>query len=401
MAVFRCVSCQHEELVLPAPWVPPSQCRKCGGGVTFVGDASADDAAPNSAPLAQRGLHRTATSGTKQRVFMSTMLYGLSRELGPADAVAELHRQVDELSSAVITREDYLPVASLLDRAAKLFEVQLLVDAGASNIAKARSRHAHEFLKSGCDVWITVDDDVDASSETLQALYDAVAGGAPSVCAAPCLLRDQGMANVAFEEVVVDRKLDSGAHLRSMLFAGLGLCAISREALLRHAVQTRFVDDDGEAKIGFFDSVWVPRRVGDAPSEMLYDWYGEDLSFFLGLERSVRVEALLTGMTKHAGELLDLGKPFRPMPMPSTWFRKRSTATEHKAAPKVEGEAPPTALPAPGVVQLGEERQSLSLEQQALWAAEQAASAAPAPAATGGDEGQSQEQQEAEPAAGL
>src|SRR6185369_16575388 len=253
--------------------------------------------------------------------------------------VEDLRKQIDELAKgAMVTRDDFLPVASLLERASKLFECVTLVDAGGSNIGKARSRHAHAFLESGLDVWITADDDVDASSLVLQSLYEAVSGGAPSVCAAPCLMRtwepdesqQQAMANVAFEPVVVDRELPSGGKCRSMLFGGLGLVAISREALLRMGpLLPSFVDDDGREKWMVFDSCVMRRPEKLLDDKVRYDWYGEDLAFFQTLPPGVRVEALITGHTRHAGELLDLSQPYRPMPDRPSFTRRRATNTEH------------------------------------------------------------------------
>jgi hypothetical protein len=392
--IFKCVSCQHEHVQRAGYWVPPSQCEKCGGGVTLMRDT---EPPPDGEPKAD-GLPRPATPAKfpmkGPRVFLSTMLYSLSRELGPADAIAELGRQVNELAGDGPIPEQCLPVASLIARARMLWDVQTLIDAGASHIAKARCRAAHQFLKSECDVWIMADDDVDASSLALQALYEAVDHGAPSVCVAPCLLRRWSaeehtlppLANVAFEQVVVDRELPSGGKVRSVLFGGFGLVAISREALQRCLGEhlPRFVDDDGEIKVAFFDNAYEPHRPTTQREEgeaLLYDWYGEDIAFFQMLPPSVRAEALLTGHTKHAGELLNLSEPYTPSPVRQSFTRRAVAATtEQKVLKQKPAEAP-----------------SISPEHQALLAQHEALLKQPPPPAAAEGQADEQEQPEASP----
>lgn len=402
MVVFKCISCQYEHPRKSPPFVPPSQCERCGGGITMLNDTERPPAPaftpepPPSSEFKTELLRQGELKAGAERVFMSTIAYGLSRRIGPRDVPVELGKQVAALAAGgPLERDDFLPVASLLERATKLFDVALLIDAGGSNIAKARSRAAHAFLASGRDVWIFADEDVDASSQVLQALYEAVKDGAPSVCVAPCLLRDQGMANVAFEPVVVERQLPSGARVRSALFGGLGLCAVSREAILRMApLMPDFIDDDGVEKKVFFDSCFIMRRPkvegeGDADA-VTYDWYGEDVAFFQFLPPGVRVEALMTGHTKHAGELLDLAQPYRPMPDRPSFTRRRKEATEHKFIDVGQVDAPP----------LSPAFQALLDQHEAAVKSEQAAPEVPALAATTEQQQAGEQQQTPADAAG-
>jgi len=352
MLLFRCTSCQTEIRVEP-PRMPPSQCPKCSGSVTLLRDT---EPPPPAEPDLQIGHpshlmgqriadQRTLVSDGKQLppVFMSTIIYRLSRELGPLDATAELHRQIGELREhPEVSAHGFHPVARLVARAMDVFEVNLLVDAGGSNIGKSRSRAAQQFLASDRDIWIMADEDVDASEATLAALAEAVGQGAPSVCMAPCLMRDLETFNVAFPEVVVDRALPlTGAKVRTAATGGLGLVAVSREALVRLLpLCPSFLDEDGETRRIFFRD----ELFGAEPPI----WVGEDLSFFAMLPPSVRVESLVDGgTTVHDGGLLDCKQlgDCKPMPLHRVLWERYAQMrglTEHRAAP---AELAPQRLP--------------------------------------------------------
>ena len=104
------------------------------------------------------------------------------------------------------------------------------------------------------------------------------------------------------------RELASGAKVCKAKAGGFGLVAVSRKALTEQDGRIAFfveqqedgrmfIDDDGHEKVAFFVEQLSGRK-----------WLGEDLAFFDRLPPSVRVEALLTGRTAHAGQPLELGE---------------------------------------------------------------------------------------------
>lgn len=188
---------------------------------------------------------------------------------------------------------------------AELFDVALRVDGGATCIAKSRSRHLAAALESERDVWVSIDDDVTASPQTLAWLVEAVACAEPRVCVAPYLLRGvAGVASVEWSPVYVDRRLSRGGLARRAKRAGFGLVAMNRAAMQAAALGApTFVDDDG-------------RRHSAAFLELLTDsgqWLGEDLAFFHRLAPGVIVEGLVTGETWHCGARLDLAEANGPI----------------------------------------------------------------------------------------
>jgi hypothetical protein len=356
--IYRCTSCQHETPAgLPPKPAKPDACEKCGAAVTGVHDtlpppddgeppdeiAEADDVKDDERPAAAR-------NGSKPKLLISTMLYSLAHEIGAEAATAELHRQVKELAGPFAgerAHDEFIPVAYLIARAMRVFDVGLYVDAGATQIGKARSRAmAHAMQHPEFDVWISADDDVECTLPTLVALYDACSNGAPSIAIGPCFLRGRPLVNVAFPQVVVERTLPaSQAKLRTALYGGFGLVAMSQEALTRIAPQGGyFRDDDGKLKPAAFADVMHPAQVGDETATGV--WFGEDLSFFLRVPKSVRVEALLTGHTRHAGETLTLARleeyeTFKPT---DAWLAAReeqhpTETTERRVMPPQEQES--------------------------------------------------------------
>ena len=241
----------------------------------------------------------------KPKVLVSTMLYSLSKELGADGATQELYRQLEELATNRLHRpaDEYLPVALTITRARKLFDVGLIVDAGGTQIAKCRSRTFSEFLrKPDFDVWVSCDDDTDCTVGALAALVEAVTPSTvPAIAVAPTWLRGVPRVNVGFPGVVVERTLvASGAKMRQCYFGGFGLVAMNRQAANAvHDQAEPYDDDDGRLNAAAFAEIIVR-------SEGKNRWLGEDLSFFARVPPSVRVEALLTGHTRHDGETLPL-----------------------------------------------------------------------------------------------
>jgi hypothetical protein len=346
--IYKCSSCQLEipEGLPPAPRTP-EQCTRCRS-TSFVAVHDTlpppDEAtSPGSDMPPPSEEAERAKRGPRPRVLLSTMLYSLAKELGADAATAELYRQLEELAKGDIRApDDYLPVALTIHRARKLFDVGLLVDAGGTQIGKCRSRQLSEFLrKPDFDTWISIDDDTDCTVAVLAAMQEAVAGGAPAVVIAPTWIRGVPRVSIAFPQVVVERTLvGSGAKLRSAYYGGFGLVAMSREAATRIAWGAeQFDDDDGRLNAAAFAEIIV-RHEGRTR------WLGEDLSFFARVPPSVRVEALLTGHTRHDGQTLALERvakgEFPTLEVQAEWLEAKklhggqSDAASVRALPEQE-----------------------------------------------------------------
>lgn len=242
-------------------------------------------------------------------IFVSLSVYALGKELGPDDAVAEVHRQLAECAhSTAVVADDFLPAVRVIARLRLLDELELRIDAGATVIGKARSRAFHAAQLSKADVWISVDDDIDATKQTLEWILEAVARPAPTLCLAPYLLRrareQTTTLSVSLPLIYTHRNLSNGGRVRSAEHGGFGLVCLNRaaiDAVARHwdnplsFKSLAFVDDDGEQKLALFHDQLMDRK-----------WWGEDISFFRRLPKDVEVVALSSGVTCHEGLVLDL-----------------------------------------------------------------------------------------------
>ena len=87
-------------------------------------------------------------------------------------------------------------------------------------------------------------------------------------------------------------------------------------AMLKAWPGLEYLDSDGQTRIGMFIEFM---RAGW--------WYREDFAFFSRVPRSVRVEALLTGYTDHAGRplRLDTVEQQPTMTVPRDLLRMRET----------------------------------------------------------------------------
>jgi len=226
-------------------------------------------------------------------IFVSTMTYALGKELGFEAGSAEFARQLADPSS------DSLPCVRTIARLRRYDEIAIHHDIAATCVGKARSRAFHEALKLEPDVYLCVDDDVEADSVTLGNLIDAVRNQSV-VCLAPCVTRGSNVVNVALPPDPEWRELPGGGRTVRALNGGFGLVAMSglaMGAIARHWRNKVFRDDDGQRKLAlFFDTL-------DADEI----WSGEDVSFCRrALEAGVRLEALTVGVTSHAGQILKL-----------------------------------------------------------------------------------------------
>jgi GT2 family glycosyltransferase len=227
-------------------------------------------------------------------LFVSTMVYALGKELGFADAVAEFHRQL-----AAPDRES-LPVVRVIARLRNFHEFALSVDAASVRIAVSRSRAFHAALESKADVWLSIDDDVEAETSTLRALIEAVEGNDPRICFAPYWQRGSERIAAQLAAVPLARALRSGAVTLSAVAGGFGLVAVNRaalEAIAEYcAADLRYVDADHVHRLAAFQESLVDGR-----------WLGEDVSFFRrAAAAGVRIEALASGAVAHDGRVLRL-----------------------------------------------------------------------------------------------
>jgi hypothetical protein len=186
---------------------------------------------------------------------------------------------------------------SALHALTHLADVTFALDAGASHIGKSRSRHFWNALQSSCEAWLSIDDDVSATRETLAWLLAAIDTNEPLVCVAPCLLRNGDAINIEWSPVYYEKTLPEGGSVRRIRTAGFGLVAMNRAAMnaVSHAVPT-WRDLDGKVKPAPFLETLTESG----------EWRGEDVSFFHRLPREVERVALTSGKTTHAGHDLAL-----------------------------------------------------------------------------------------------
>jgi hypothetical protein len=258
-------------------------------------------------------------------IFASTLIYALGKQLGYQGAVEEFHRQLRA------SGPDTLPAARVMQRLQQLDDVQLMVDPGCTSIPKARCRAFGNAALSPADVWVMVDDDTDATIDTLDLLVQAARQGGGLVLA-PCRLREQQRINVALYKLDCDRFLPDGARLIRAHAGGLALAAMSRPAMNSVAEHFReldgfpVIDHDGSARLALFkELVWNGH------------WVGEDVAFCgRCAEAGVRVEALANGVTAHAGQGLLLNEIDQMPGLEGTGWKKPYTAPSVRDASAAE-----------------------------------------------------------------
>lgn len=232
-------------------------------------------------------------------LFVSSQFYALGKQLGIARAMRTINLQIECPDS------ESLPAVRTIWRLNQIEPVQLRIDTGATCIAKTRSRAFHDALAAKeCDVWVAVDDDIEATLETCQALIEAVRSS-NGICIAPYILR-RGLTDNPLR-LSVDkqsyqpndsRTLPSGGQVVRGIGGGFGLVAMSKHAMVEIAAAnlTELWDDNGVKKLAIF------REQLDNQQH----WWSEDLSFFHRVPSNVQIEVLLTGHTSHNGEHLEL-----------------------------------------------------------------------------------------------
>jgi hypothetical protein len=227
------------------------------------------------------------------KVFASCSSYVLGQLFGPV-------RACELMTDAIVHPQKKPPCFAVeaLRRLTKLADVTLRVDGGSSHIGKSRTRHFFDALQHDCDVWFSIDDDVNATAETLAWLLAAVDSKTPRVCIAPCVLRNGQSVNVEWSPIHFERAIPTGGMCRRATAGGFGLVAMNRPAIVaaaRAAPSWRDEYDRNLKPAVFLESLSIDGV-----------WTGEDISFFRRLPREVEVEALTTGKTTHAGCELSL-----------------------------------------------------------------------------------------------
>jgi len=233
-----------------------------------------------------------------KRFFVSTSVYALAHQLGQAGAIEDFKRQLDA------TDKNSLPVVRTIRRFRALeLELVLHVDGGATYIGMARSRAFHEALKSELP-WISLDDDIEVTTDCVAAMAAALDDVEPRIVLAPYYTRDNDNPKLTFTVPIVRSETTrNGAKLLLLpkgAGGGFGFVGMNRPAM------KAIVDDAGE-ELSWFDH-------GEKKLALFYEaledglWFGEDTSFFrYRVPARVTVEALLTGSILHAGVRLDLG----------------------------------------------------------------------------------------------
>lgn len=239
-----------------------------------------------------------------QQAYVSTAIYALGKTLGLVEALKEWQRQITNPST------ESLPVVRTVARFQRLCDVGVHADIGAAMVGQMRSRCFHRAYESDFPAWISIDDDIEASTETCKALLEAIDDIQPRIVLVPYLLRvtatGEPTLSVTMPLVRQSRKV-GGAHLVTLPTGqggGFGLVGMNRHAMhrmaLAHAGDSSLVwndKDDGGEKLALFHEI-IERGM----------WFGEDTSFFRRVPRDVSVEVLLTGHVNHAGNLLQLEK---------------------------------------------------------------------------------------------
>jgi len=147
-----------------------------------------------------------------------------------------------------------------------------------------------------------VDDDCEATTDTLDSLRTAARTGQQGLVIAPCLLREQDRVNVALYRTALNRRLADGAVVYRAHCGGLAIAAMGRTGMdvieQRYRDELVYEDHDGEQRLALFIEVLAGGQ-----------WLGEDVAFCARADAAgVVVEALGTGVTQHAGKALLLAE---------------------------------------------------------------------------------------------
>jgi hypothetical protein len=243
-------------------------------------------------------------------LFVSTMAYVMGKLLGMREAADRFNLEVQNP-----TRE-CMPAVRAFWRLRKIDTMVAYVDTAATYIGKGRSRAMAAFLEcADADVWVSVDDDVEATLPTLRFMVEACRRSR-GICHVPTLKRQPsglpamsdtwvrsvtGLIVRPIDNVLIvggmggaeSAELDRRGAVVAFDHAGFGLTAIHRDALQMFV--PNWDDDDGKSKAAVFFPIFENRH-----------WYEEDFAFYKRLPSNVARECLVTGDSFHDGQHLDL-----------------------------------------------------------------------------------------------
>ncbi len=230
-------------------------------------------------------------------IFFTSHFYSLGKQYGQEQAMRRLDLEIQSPGAASP------PAVKTIARLRQMDDVHVRNDCGATSIGRARSRAFHDAFASPADVWVTCDDDVEATSITLRWMLEAVKAS-NGVCLVPYVLRlsEQQIptSSVMLYHSVEDtvHELSNGGRAVGCKHGGLGLMAMSRYAMQETVAANQDLvwrDDDGIERLALFHEALVEGQ-----------WFGEDLSFFRRIPDHVAVECLVTGDSAHGGVKLTL-----------------------------------------------------------------------------------------------
>lgn len=189
-------------------------------------------------------------------------------------------------------------------------DIQLSVDTS-TLITKARSRAAGIFHRSERAVWVSIDDDVEASTRDLELLLTAARDPLSNIIVAPCCLRGRDVLNIAADKRSIR---DNPVRLLECESAGLALAAITHEAIVTL----------GDA---FPRLWWTNSELGQVDSGLGvfletvegHHWYGEDFAFCKRARAAhLHIEALCDSEVTHAGRAARISQEWLESPEATT-----------------------------------------------------------------------------------
>src|SRR5690349_2931108 len=219
-------------------------------------------------------------------VFVSVFCYAISKFAEDPDAF--IRREIDAGEGAE------WPCFRTLARLRKLAgPLALLIDR-ATLIPKARSRAAYKFLRSSdADLWVTIDDDIEADEKDLGLLLAAARDPESDIVIAPCAMRGDSRLNIVADRRDVRTTAD-GVRLLQVSAGGAALVAYKRaplEALANAYPELWYINAADDIGIGLF--------LEDIRE---HHWIGEDMNFCARARKTgTRLEALLDTAILHAG----------------------------------------------------------------------------------------------------
>jgi hypothetical protein len=218
--------------------------------------------------------------------FVSIFCYSFSKLV--ADPEAFIKEEVERGESAE------WPAFRTLYRLRKLVGPMVFRTDRATLIAKARSRMTHSFLRdSDADVWVTIDDDIEANANDLKLMIGALRDPSSEVVIAPCAMRLDLRLNIWTDDRKI-RETSDGVRLLEITGGGAALVGYKRKPLERMAAaypELWYCNAPDDIGIGLFLETIRDHR-----------WSGEDFEFCRRARGcGVRLESLVDTAILHAG----------------------------------------------------------------------------------------------------